>query len=114
MRLPTSFPLLAGVFVALAAVYERRGARAVLPTDETPLDLEILHKTAAVLTNRASGGYDLTFVGRPLGHFRDRQAAVQRWRDEARARGSWPTLYEVVEPGSLALLDDRGDVVRRW
>jgi hypothetical protein len=113
MRLPTSFPLVAGVLVALAAIYERRGARAVVPADEVPLDLEILQRTAAVLTNRAAGGYDLAFTGTPLGHFRDRQAAVQRWRDETRRRG-WVTLYEVIEPGSLALLDDRGDVVRSW
>jgi hypothetical protein len=113
MRLPTSFPLVAGVLVALAAIYERRGARAIVPTEEVPLDLEILQRTAAILTNRATGGYDLTFAGTPLGHFRDRQVAVRRWREETRRRG-WLTLYEVIEPGSLALLDDRGDVVRSW
>lgn len=114
MQVPTAYPLLLGVAVAAVALIDRQRGSASMAAVLPEVDPQDVEQWGAVLTGRHLGGYDLTFAGKSLGHFGDRDAAVAAYRREAKRTGRWVDFYESDDLGGLVPLDEHGDRGQPW
>lgn len=71
----------------------------------------------AVIHDARGGGYDVSYSGRHLGHYRSRGAALRAILVKSEREGYYPNIFTVNDHGNVSLLsariNERGKVASR-
>lgn len=80
-------------------------------------DLRTEMREGAVIHDARGGGYDVSFVGKHIGHFKSRGAALRAILTTANREGYFPNIFAVNDHGNVTLLsariNERGKVASR-
>ena len=77
--------------------------------DPSDFDLRQEMEDGAVVQDARRGGYDVSFSGRHLGHFKSRGGALAAIVREMDRSKYWPNVFHVNERGNTDLLSVRAN-----
>lgn len=77
--------------------------------DPTDFDLQGEMREGAVVQDVTRGGYDVSFSGRSLGHFKSRGGALSAIVREMEKSNYYPNVFHVNDHGNVTLLSVRAN-----